>query len=1007
MTLSKKTYCIVSATFIGLIVILSFVSLNILWKGFDVIENDSMRNHVERILSTIDFEYETLVTTAGDYAGWDDTYTFAQNRNANYIKSNMVNSTFAQLRLNTVIILNRKGEVVYSTGYDRRKDEMIPLSPEIMEHFRAGSFLAGHDDVKSIKKGILPLENGGIILASRPILTSTYSGPIMGTLIMGRDVDEEVLQRWSKLTRTMLSLQSLKYKKGALPAPSGIAVENISPDITEGYTQIPDIYGKPAYLLSVRMPRQVHQQAQKTIRYLAIITFIVFLVFALAIIWLLKKSIITRLLKIGRDVNKIGMDADFSARISLAGEDELTGLGNKINGMIEKLEESTRQLTETHNTLYQTNQVLLEQINEKKRSETALRKSEEKYRNILDNIEDGYFESDTAGSLIFFNNSTCRILGYSADELMGKNNREYTDDKNAKKIYKVFNEVYRTGIPTRAFDWELIRKDGSKCFVETGVSLITDSNNVKTGFRGIARDITERKRAEDALRESEKKYRLVLEANPDPMIVYDTEGKVIYLNPAFTSVFGWSLEERIGKKLDDFVPEESWPETRMMIDMVIDGKSFSEIETRRLTREGKTISVSISGACYRNQEGNIEASVINLRDITESKRMEAEKKKLEEQYRQAQKMEAIGQLAGGVAHDFNNMLNIILGYSQLALMKIEPSGLLYTNIQEIINAARRSADIVRQLLAFARKQTIAPKALDLNDTVAGTLNMLRKLIGEDIDLLWMPAVSLWQVKMDSAQVDQLLANLAVNARDSISGVGKITIETGKAEFNETYCAQYTDFIPGQYVLLAVSDNGCGMDKETLEKIFEPFFTTKEVGKGTGMGLATVYGIVKQNNGFINVYSEPGKGTTFKIYLPRFGEEGMAIDEPSAHAEPLTGTETVLLVEDNEALLKMTEIMLEELGYTVLAAGSPNEAIELAEQYAGDIHLLVTDVVMPDMSGRDLQKRLTALSGMKHLFMSGYTADAIAQRGILDEGVHFLQKPFHMKDLATKVREALE
>ncbi|MDP2861801.1 MAG: ATP-binding protein, partial [Desulfobacterales bacterium] len=277
----------------------------------------------------------------------------------------------------------------------------------------------------------------------------------------------------------------------------------------------------------------------------------------------------------------------------------------------------------------------------------------------------------------------------------------------------------------------------------------------------------------------------------------------------------------------------------------------------------------------------------------------------------------------------------------------------------------------------------------------------------NIDLFWSPAANLWPVKMDPSQIDQLLANLAVNARDSISGVGKITIETGKAEFDDSYCAQHAGFVPGQYVLLAVSDNGCGMDKETCEQIFEPFFTTKEIGKGTGMGLATVYGIVKQNNGFINVYSEPGKGTTFKIYLPRFGEEGMAIDEPSAHTEPLTGTETVLLVEDNEALLKMAEVMLEELGYTVLAAGSPNEAFQLAEQYEGDIHLVLTDVVMPEMSGRDLQKRLTALSGMKYLFMSGYTADAIAQRGILDEGVHFLQKPFHMKDLATKVREALE
>jgi CheY-like chemotaxis protein len=285
--------------------------------------------------------------------------------------------------------------------------------------------------------------------------------------------------------------------------------------------------------------------------------------------------------------------------------------------------------------------------------------------------------------------------------------------------------------------------------------------------------------------------------------------------------------------------------------------------------------------------------------------------------------------------------------------------------------------------------------------------MLRKLIGEDIDLLWKPALNLWPVKMDPTQIDQLLANLAVNARDSISGVGKITIETGNAEFDEAYCAMHAGFIPGKYALLAVSDNGCGMNKETQDKIFEPFFTTKEFGKGTGMGLATVYGIVKQNSGFVNVYSEPGTGTTFRIYLPGHGEERPAIDEPLRQIKPLTGTETVLLVEDNEALLKMSKMMLEELGYAVLAAGSPDEAIKQAGQYAGDIHLLMTDVVMPEMNGRDLQKRLSALRpDMKYLFMSGYTTDVIAHHGILDKGVNFLQKPFLMNDLAAKVREAM-
>jgi PAS domain S-box-containing protein len=380
---------------------------------------------------------------------------------------------------------------------------------------------------------------------------------------------------------------------------------------------------------------------------------------------------------------------------------------------------------------------------------------------------------------------------------------------------------------------------------------------------------------------------------------------------------------------------------------------------------------------------------------------------LEAQLFQAQKMEAVGRLAGGVAHDFNNMLAVIVGHADLALERTAPDSTLHADLLEIQNAAQRSADLTRQLLAFARKQTIAPKVLDLNDTIAGMLKMLGRLIGEDIDLLWKPTDPLWPVRMDPAQIDQILANLVVNARDAISGVGKITIETGQAIFDEAYCETRVGFIPGQYVLLAVSDDGCGMDKVILAQLFDPFFTTKPVGRGTGLGLATVYGIVKQNQGFVNVYSEPGQGTTFKIYLPRYAASDPVSVRPPEPAVMPTGTETVLLVEDEEALLKLSERLLERLGYTVLAANHPNVALHLAETYPGKIHLLLTDVIMPDMSGRDLWERLGVVRpGLKCLFMSGYTANVIAHHGVLDDGVHFLQKPFSREVLAMKLREVL-
>jgi len=394
--------------------------------------------------------------------------------------------------------------------------------------------------------------------------------------------------------------------------------------------------------------------------------------------------------------------------------------------------------------------------------------------------------------------------------------------------------------------------------------------------------------------------------------------------------------------------------------------------------------------------------------IQEEARRKITHEKLEVQLHQAQKMESVGRLAGGVAHDFNNMLGVILGYTELAMERVEPDDPLHANLEKIQGAAQRSADLTRQLLAFARKQTVSPKVIDLNDTIENMLKLLRRLIGEDLDLAWHPAKEVWPVKIDPTQVDQILTNLFVNARDAFTDLGKVTIETGNTIFDEDYCRVHAGFVPGEYTMLAVSDNGCGMDKETQSHLFEPFFTTKEVGKGTGLGMATVYGVVKQNNGFINVYSEPGQGTTFKIYLPRHLSKAVPLSEKEPDKPGERGRETVLLVEDEPTILEMTTEMLQNLGYTVLAAGTPGEAVRLAHEHPGRIDLLLTDVVMPEMNGRQLAGNLLAhYPVLKRLFMSGYTANVIAHHGVLDEGVHFIQKPFSKKDLGEKLREALD
>ena len=394
-------------------------------------------------------------------------------------------------------------------------------------------------------------------------------------------------------------------------------------------------------------------------------------------------------------------------------------------------------------------------------------------------------------------------------------------------------------------------------------------------------------------------------------------------------------------------------------------------------------------------------------NITARKEEELEREKLQQQLLQAQKMEAIGRLAGGVAHDFNNMLGVILGYTELTMRELRSDDKAYTNLAEIHEATNRSVDLVRQLLAFARRQTALPKVLDLNVTVESLLSMMRRLIGEDINLVWVPGASLQMINIDPAQLDQILANLCVNARDAIAGVGKITVQTRNITIDETYCRNKVGFIPGDYVALIVSDDGCGMSRETVRNIFEPFYTTKEDSKGTGLGLATVYGIVKQNNGFINVYSEPDQGTTFKIYFPKSEKVTLPIRK---QIKPVIkeGVETILIVEDEEAILRLSMDVLSNFGYTVLAAKNPKEALALVESQASSIDLLITDVVMPEMNGKELVDQILAIrSAIKVIYMSGYTSDVIVHRGILQDDVHFLQKPFSVDSITTKVRAVLD
>lgn len=401
------------------------------------------------------------------------------------------------------------------------------------------------------------------------------------------------------------------------------------------------------------------------------------------------------------------------------------------------------------------------------------------------------------------------------------------------------------------------------------------------------------------------------------------------------------------------------------------------------------------------------ANLAIIYDITGRKREEAEKEKLQAQLLHAQKLESVGRLAGGIAHDFNNMLVVIMGYAELALVELESNPSLSAKLNEVIKAAQRSADLTRQLLAFARKQTASPRVLDLNETVSGMLGMLHRLIGENVVISWKPGGDLWPVLIDPAQVDQILANLVVNARDAIDGTGEILIESRNIDSLPTDDPDSPD-ARREYVLLEVSDNGPGMDEEVIANLFEPFFTTKEMGKGTGLGLATVYGIVKQNGGLINVYSGPGRGASFKIHLPRAAASPVPAHATGGGTRAASGTETILVAEDERGILELIATILKRAGYTVLPCPNAKEALESARNHEGPIHLLLSDVVMPGMNGKELQEQILALQpNIKTVFMSGYPESVIANHGIIDTEADFIQKPFAVADLIAKIREVLD
>ncbi len=638
---------------------------------------------------------------------------------------------------------------------------------------------------------------------------------------------------------------------------------------------------------------------------------------------------------------------------------------------------------------------IVQDVSEQTQAEEALRESEARYRVLFERNLAGIVQASKSGVVLNCNESFARIFGFaSREEALGQSLQEFRFDPADRAAFIAGLQQAGT---LRDVELHLRRRDGREIWILENLSLVKPTDGGEPVVEATVFDITDRKRTE----EENARLNAAIEQSVEAVLITDTQGIIHYVNPAFERITGYGREEALGKNprflrsglQDSTFYERLWK-------TILDGRVWhGEVVNRR--KDGRLYTEEMNIAPVRNASGEITHFIATKQDVTA-------RKELEQQLQQAQKMEAIGRLAGGVAHDFNNLLTIINGYSQMLVEGLEASDTLRNQVAEILKAGERAAGLTQQLLAFSRRQVLNMQVLDLNQVVTETHKMLHRLVGEDIECRTALHPELWRVKADSGQITQILMNLAVNARDAMPQGGTLTIETSNVNLDSRYAATHAEVTPGRYAVLAVSDTGVGMSRETQAHIFEPFFTTKEQGKGTGLGLATVYGIVRQSGGYIWVYSEPGRGATFKIYLPSVEGEVEAKGPGGERRKSYDGTETVLMVEDEAAVRGLVAEVLRRHGYQVLAASNPEEAAQISSGYAKTIHLLLTDLVMPKWSGRQLAEHLAfSRPDMKVLFMSGYTDDTVIRQGNIREGTPFLQKPFTPENLVRRVRGVLD
>lgn len=989
MTLRGKALLLIHGTTGALLIIILVLARLIMDSSFQTLEHQEAVKNGERVLIALRHQQEALYTTAEDWATWDDTYAFVQDHNQAYRKSNLAKQTFADLGLDLFLIVDTSGRRVVALAYDRHSRRFAPLPPDLERYLRGKPSLLCRPQDREGKKGLAMLGQRPMLIASLPILTSEKKGPARGSLIMGRYLGGDIIKELAASAQVNLKIRPWSQAVPPfIPARARSRLQAGEPltlgardDFIMSYVLLPDLLGRPALVLKTMAINNIRQMARSTMTYIMLAFLGAGVVISLVTLAFLEKFMMARLGLLSHRVERIARRGDFSSRVGLEGNDEVGRLGQGIDHMLEALERARRQGEE----------------------------AEQRYRVLTESASAAIFIVQDE-KLRYVNQASEHLIGYSQKELLGK------------PFWKLVHPDFRDTLRQRSRDRQRGLRAPSRyeCKVLTrhlgerwwDVSAAYIDFQGQPAILGTAFDITERKQAEQALRNSEERYRSFMQ---------NFQGIVLRTRLDYTPIFFLgAVEDITGYREEEFLAgDPKWysivyPHDRRYV--LETGLSLTRQAGHRLEREYRIICKNgqvrwvqdkLQNIC--DQQGNplfVEGAVF---DITERKQAEEEKAALEAQLRQAQKMEALGVLAEGIAHDFNNLLQVIGGQVDLLASLPEGKDNHTECLGRISQAVGRASELVQGLLTFGRKGDPQLAPLDLNQQVREVMALLERTLPKMIRLEADLEDSLRLIRADANQVHQVLLNLAGNAADAMPQGGCLLFATRNLQLDRKFCARHHGLKPGDYVLLEVSDTGCGMDDHTLKHIFDPFFTTKQVGKGTGLGMAIVYSIVQNHQGIITCRSRPQEGTSFQIYWPALPEEvKKTMSQEQRQNRAPGGQESILAVEDEELICDMLRDFLSMKGYKVTLATSGEQAVEIYRQGPGDYQLVILDLGLPGMGGeRTLEELIKINSGVKVLVATGYQEEDKLQRVRALGAKGILFKPYRLTDLQQTVRELLD